>query len=284
MATERLSMRQIREILRQKWVLSCSHRQVAASLAVSLGTVTSVLRRAAHAGLDWAQVQSLTDAALETRLYGAPATPGATRPLPDCAYLHTERKKPGVTLELLHLEYLEQHPTGYRYTRFCDLYRQWLARHRLSMRQEHRAGEKTFVDYAGQKPRLVDPETGTITEVELFVGVLGASNYTYAEATRTQQLPDWLGSHERMFRYVGGVTVALVCDQLKSGVTVPCRYEPGLQRTYEEFAQHYGTTILPARPAKARDKIQASYCNSSRICGTLCGTGYWRRSRKRLPG
>lgn len=256
MATERLSMRQIREILRQKWVLACSHRQVAASLTVGLGTVTGVLRRATHAGLDWPQVLALTDDALEARLYGAPATPGATRPLPDCAYLHTERRKPGVTLELLHLEYLEQHPTGYRYTRFCDLYRRWLARHRLTMRQDHRAGEKVFVDYAGQKPTLVDPTTGEIVEVELFVGVLGASNYTYAEATRTQQLPDWLGSHQRMFTFFQGVTGAIVPDQLKTGVTVPCRYEPGLQRTYEEFAQHYGTTILPARPAKARDKAK----------------------------
>ncbi len=256
MATERLSMRKLREILRQKWPLARSHRQVAASLNVSVGTVTSVLRRASHAGLDWAQVQTLPDESLEARLYGAPATPGATRPLPDCAYLHAERKKPGVTLELLHLEYLEQHPTGYRYTRFCDLYRQWLARHRLSMRQEHRAGEKVFVDYAGQKPHLVDPTTGAVTEVELFVGVLGASNYTYAEATATQQLPDWLGSHTRMFAFFGGVSAAVVCDQLKSGVTLPCRYEPGLQRTYEEFAAHAGTTILPARPQKPRDKAK----------------------------
>jgi transposase len=234
MATERLSMRQIREILRQKWVLGCSHRQVTASLTVSLGTVTGVLRRATHTGLDWVQVQALTDDALEARLYGAPATLGTTRPLPDCAYLHTERRKPGVTLELLHLEYLEQHPTGYRYTRFCDLYRRWLAQHRLPMRQEHRAGEKVFVDYAGQQPTVVDPTTGEVTDVELFVGVLGASNYTFAEATRTQQLPDWLASHQRMFTFFQGVTTAVVCDQLKSGVTIPCRYEPGLQRTYED--------------------------------------------------
>ncbi len=256
MATERLSMRQIREILRQKWVLACSHRQVTASLRVSVGTVSAVLRRATHAGLDWAQIETLTDDALEARLYGAAAVPGAARPVPNCAYLHAERKKPGVTLELLHLEYLEQHPTGYRYTQFCEMYRQWLARHRLSMRQEHRAGEKTFVDYAGQKPHLVDPATGEVIEVELFVGVLGASNYTFAEATRTQQLADWLGSHERMFRFFGGVSTAIVCDQLKSGVTLPCRYEPGLQRTYEEFAAHMGTTILPARPGAARDKAK----------------------------
>lgn len=256
MATERLSMRKLREILRQKWALACSHRAVAASLQVSLGTVTAVLRRATLAGLDWAQVQSLPEDVLEARLYGTARPGGRGRPLPDCAWIHAERKKPGVTLELLHLEYLERHPTGYCYTRFCDLYRAWLARHRLSMRQEHRAGEKVFVDYAGQKPHLVDPRTGAVRAVELFVGVLGASNYTYAEATRTQQLPDWLGSHERMFRFFGGVSTAVVCDQLKSGVTHPCRYEPGLQRTYDEFAAHVGTTILPARPAMPRDKAK----------------------------
>ena len=118
------------------------------------------------------------------------------------------------------------------------------------MRQVHRAGEKCFVDYAGQKPRLIDPATGEVREVELFVAVLGVSNYTSAEATRTQRVPDWIASHQRAFVYFGGVTGALVCDQLKSGVTVPCRYEPGLQRTYEEFAQHAGTVILPARPGK----------------------------------
>jgi transposase len=121
------------------------------------------------------------------------------------------------------------------------------------MRQEHRAGEKCFVDYAGQKPRLIDPGTGAITAVELFVAVLGASNYTYAEATRTQRVPDWLASHQRAFAFFGGITAAVVPDQLKSGVTVPCRYEPGLQRTYAEWAQHSGTVILPARPGKARD-------------------------------
>jgi transposase len=238
MATERLSMRKIREILRQKWVLACSHRQVAASLQVSIGTVTGVLRRATHAGVAWDQVHQLADDGLEARLYGAAPPGGRGRPVPDGAYLHAERKKPGVTLELLHLEYLEQHPDGYRYTRFCDYYRQWLTRHRLSMRQEHRAGEKVFVDYAGQKPHLIDPTTGEILEVELFVGVLGASNYTYAEATLTQQLPDWLGSHARMFACFGGVPIAVVCDQLKTGVTVPCRYEPGLQRTFAELGEH----------------------------------------------
>jgi len=257
MATERLTMRHLREILRQKWLLGRSHREVAGSVGLSSGAVGTTVLRARAAGLDWPQVQGLTDDALEARLYGRPEAAGQRqRPQPDCAYLHVERRKPGVTLELLHLEYLEQHPDGYRYTRFCDLYRRWLQRRGLSMRQVHRAGEKCFVDYAGQKPRLIDRATGEVIEVELFVAVLGASNYTYAEATRTQQVPDWIASHQRAFAFFGGVTSAIVCDQLKSGVVVPCRYEPGLQRTYEELAQHYGTAILPARQGKARDKAK----------------------------
>jgi transposase len=257
MATERLSMRQIRDILRQKWALGLSHRAVAGSLRVGLGTISSVVSRAQAAGLDWALVQTLTDEGLEGRLYGRPEAAGQRqRPAPDCAWLHAERRRPGVTLELLHLEYLERYPDGYRYTRFCDLYRAWLERRRLSMRQVHRAGEKCFVDYAGHKPRLIEPTTGEVIAVELFVAALGASNYTYAEATRTQQVPDWIASHTRAFAFFGGVTAAVVCDQLKSGVVVPCRYEPGLQRTYEDFAEHYGTAILPARPAKPRDKAK----------------------------
>src|SRR5436309_4371209 len=190
------------------------------------------------------------------RVYGPPTPPTHHRAVPDGAYLHAERRKPGVTLELLHLEYLEQHPDGYRYTQFCEVYRRWLQRRGLSMRQVHRAGEKCFVDYAGQKPKIIEPTTGEVIEVELFVAVLGASNYTYAEATRTQQVPDWVASHQRAFQFFGGVTAAIVPDQLKSGVVVPCRYEPGVQRTYDEFARHYGTVILPARPAKPRDKAK----------------------------
>ena len=256
MATERLSMRQIREILRQKWSLGRTHREVARSLGISNGVVGTTVLRARAAGLDWAQVDRLSDTELQARVYGPPTPPTHHRVVPDCAYLHAERRKPGVTLELLHLEYLEQHPAGYRYTQFCEVYRRWLKRRGLSMRQVHRGGEKLFVDYAGQKPRIVDPATGERISAELFVAVLGASNYTYAEATLTQQVPDWIASHQRAFAFCGGVPTALVCDQLKSGVVIPCRYEPGLQRTYAEFARHYGTVILPARPAKARDKAK----------------------------
>jgi transposase len=251
-------MRKSREILRLKWSLGRSHREVARSLAVSCGAVAGTVRRARQAGLDWPAVEALNDEQLEGRLY-----PGETegsrsrkRPLPDCAAIDLERRRPGVTLELLHLEYLEQRPDGYRYTQFCEIYRRWLKRRGVTMRQTHRAGEKLFVDYAGQKPHLVDPKTGECVEVELFVGVLGASNFTYAEATLTQRGPDWIASHVRTLQYIGGVPGAIVPDQLKTGVSAACRYEPGIQRTYEELAEHYGTVILPARPASPRDKAK----------------------------
>jgi transposase len=256
-------MRKHREILRLKWTLGRSHREVARSLGVSLGAVAATVGRAREAGIDWVWVESASEEELERRLYPAGESTAGERPRPDCVYLHTERRRPGVTLELLHDEYLQQHPDGYRYTQFCDIYRRWVKGQRLSMRQVHRAGEKLFADYAGQKPHIVDPVTGECVDVELFVAVLGASNFTFAEATRTQRGPDWIASHVRALEFFGGVPGAIVPDQLKSGVTISCRYEPGIQRTYEELAAHYGTVILPARPASPRDKDYASHCTPS---------------------
>ena len=245
-------MRKTREILRQRWVLGRSYREVRDQLGVSLGASSRAVRRAEKVGLDWGQVEELSDEALEHRIYGVDPAPGAERPKPDCAYLHVERKRVGVTLELLHIEYLEQHPNGYRYTQFCQHYRDWLDKRRLSMRQVHRAGEKLFIDYSGKKPHIVDRNTGECIEVELFVAALGASNYTFAEATRTQKSEDWIASHVRALEFLGGATSVLVPDQLKSGVSKACRYEPGLQRTYDELAHHYGTVVIPARPRKPK--------------------------------
>jgi transposase len=256
MATERLSMRKAKEILRLKWVLQQKHRAIAKALGISAGAVGGIVSRAKASGLSWEIVESLSEEELEPRLYGARTTGGNARPLPDPAYIHAERHKPGVTLELLYLEYLQQHPDGYRYTQFCEHYRQWLERKRLSMRQVHQAGEKLFVDYSGKRPKVVDPHTGEAKEVELFVAVMGASNLTYAEASWTQRGPEFIASHARAFEYLGGVPRALVPDQLKSGVTQACRYEPGIQRTYEEMASHYGTSVLPARPRHPRDKAK----------------------------
>lgn len=254
MATERIAVRKIREILRLKWAHGMTHRACAQSLGVSAGTVGKTVSRALAAGLDWQEVCELEDAALEERLYGPPRAPTHGRVKPDPAVIHLERKKPGVTLELLHLEYLEQNPGGYSYTVFCDVYREWLRKRKLSMRQVHRGGEKLFVDYSGKRPVIRNTETGEDEPVELFVAVLGASNMTYAEATRTQRSQDFIASHVRTFEYLGGVPGAVVIDQLRSGVARPCRYEPFTQRTYAEMARHYDTVILPARPYKPQDK------------------------------
>jgi transposase len=249
-----MSMREIKEVLRQK-SLGRSHRQIAESLKISAGAVGETMRRARAAGLtEFAAVEAMVPSVLEARLY--PSSTAVKRPLPDFAWIHRERRRPGVTLELLHLEYIEGNAGGYGYTQFCEYYRQWLGRRGISMRQIHVAGQKTFVDYSGKKPCIWDPKTGEAIEVELFVAVLGASNFTFAEATRTQRGPDWIASHTRAVAYFGGATAAYVCDQLRSGVTVPCRYEPGVQRTYEEWAEHHGAVVLPARAAHPKDKAK----------------------------
>jgi transposase len=254
MPTERLSMRKTREILRLKWLLKRSHREIRIATGAGLGTISDAATRAIAAQLDWATVEQLSDDELEARLY--PAATAQRRPLPDPAHIHIELRRPGVTLRLLHEEYLGVHADGYGYTQFVGHYRAWAEALRVTMRQVHRAGDKVFVDYSGRKPTIVDPTTGERTEVELFVAVLGASNYTYAEATRTQRSHDWIESHLRLLEFLGGVPRAIVPDQLKSGVVVASRYDPSIQRTYEELAQHYGTTILPARPAHPRDKAK----------------------------
>lgn len=257
MATERLLMRHIREILRLKWTMRRTHREVARSLGISLGAVASVVTRASAKGLTWDAVTALSDEALEATLYGPKLPARAERPAPDPVAIHTELRGIGVTLELLHLEYLEVHQDGYRYSAFCAHYRRWLERRRVTMRQVHKAGEKAFVDYSGKRPHLIDPTTGEMIRVELFVAVLGASNYTYAEATATQQTADFLLGHVHAVEYFGGVPQVVVPDQLRTGIGDPCRYEPRLQRSYAEWAEHYRTVVIPARPAKPRDKAKA---------------------------
>jgi transposase len=250
-------MRKTREILRLRWSLGRKVREAAISLGVSAGAVSATTKRAKAAGLGWPEVERLDDQELERRLYGEPAPRKESRPEPDPRWIHRELRRKGVTLELLHLEYLQEHPGGYRYTAFCDRYRRWLKRRGLTMRQNHKAGEKAFVDYSGKRPCIVDRSTGEMKPVELFVEVLGASNYTYAEATMTQQSPDWIASNERALRYFGGSPLVLVPDQLRSAIREPDRYEPKAQRTYQEFARHYGTSVVPARPGKPRDKAKA---------------------------
>jgi transposase len=248
-------MRKTREVLRLKFELGLSHREVGRSLGLSPGTIAKTVARMTEAKLTWASAQAMSDEALEAKLYGA-AAEAPSRPLPDFSRVHAEYRRVGVTLALLHEEYIEGQAGGYGYTQFCEFYRRWLGQRGLTMRQEHKAGEKLFVDYSGKRPHFIDRETGERVDVELFTAVLGASNYTYTEATRSQQLADWIGSHVRTFGFLGGVPRAVVPDQLKSGVTTACRYEPEINRTYAELAVHYDVAIVPARPGKPKDKAK----------------------------
>ena len=252
---ERLPMFKTREILRLRWLMGRSVRQTARSVGASVGVVSSTTHSAASVGLTWEKVAALDDAALEALVY--PPPPGKrARPEPSPAELHIALRRPGMTLELLHLEYLAVHPDGLRYTAFCERYRRWRAKRAPWMRQTHRAGESAFVDFSGKRPRIADPTTGVVREVELFVGVLGASNYTYAEAVASQRIEDWIGANVRMLEFFGGVPRQLVPDQLRSAVSSPSRYEPVVQRTYADLARHYGTAVVPARPGKPRDKAK----------------------------
>ena len=250
-------MRKLREILKLKLVRELPHRQIAESVGVSPGGVGSVVLRARAKGLtSWEAVEPLAEDELQRLLYGVGGG-GRERPAPDLLWVHTERQKSRkVTLELLHLDYLEQHPDGYKYTAFCARYRGWLKKQRLSMRQVHRAGEKTFIDYSGDTINVIDPKTGEGRCAELFVAVLGASNYTFAEATWSQQLPDWTASHVRAVEYFGGVSQVWVSDQLRSAVSGPHRYDPEINRTYAELAEHYNAIVIPARPRKPKDKAK----------------------------
>ena len=254
MGTERLPMRRIREVLRLKYEMGRSQREIAAACGMGTGTVSGYLGRAKQAGLSWPLPGDLDDAAIETRLFPT-LEPGHERIPADLAWIHEELKRPGVTLHLLWEEYRQAHlQGGYAYSQFCEHYRRWARKLKPSMRQLHRAGEKTFIDFSGKRPHIVDPKTGEVIVVELFVAALGASCYTYVEATATQKLPEWSAAHQRMAEYFGGSTELWVPDQLRSAVSRPCRYEPGINRSYQELARHYGAVVLPARPGRARDK------------------------------
>ena len=258
MAQERLTMRKIAEVLRLKWECGLSNRAIARSCSVSHSTVAEYLRRAHEAGLNWPLPADMGEDTLYELLF--PTTPQSglrVIPCPDWSLIHTELRKKAVTLRLLWVEYREAHPDGYGYSQFCALYREWAKHLKPSMRVSHKGGEKVFVDYAGQTVPVVNPHTGEVHEAQIFVGVLGASNYTYAEAHESQELRNWTGAHVRMFAFFGGVTDIVVPDNLKAGVKRPCRYEPDLNPTYQDLAQHYGTAVIPARVRKPKDKAKA---------------------------
>ena len=252
----RLPMRKIRDVLRLG-AAGMSKREIAASLSVGATAAGECLRRARRAGLSWPLPDNLSDEVLERHLYPPPPV-GARdrRPQPDWPAIHRELRRPGVTLGLLWEEHRAIHTDGYGYSRFCELYRAFEARLSPTMRQCHVAGARTFVDYAGATLEVVDAATGEVHACQLFVAVLGASSYTFAEATFTQRLVDWIGSHVRAFAFFGGVTAQIVSDNLKAGVSKACFYEPAVNRTYAEMAAHYGTAVVPTRPRRPRDKAK----------------------------
>ena len=259
MARPRSAMRKIREVLRLTLGEGLSRRQVSAAASLPLATVSNYVTRARAAGLSWPLPEDLDDAVLEARLFSSTAIPAATsRPLPDWAEVDRDlRSKKNVTLALLHLEYKEQHPDGYQYTQFCRHYHAWRGRLDLVMRQEHPAGERCFVDWAGQTVPIIDPASGEIgMEAQIFVAVLGASNHTYAEAFPSQELAHWISGHVHAFEAWGGCTRICVPDNPRTGVTRAHRYEPILNATYAEMAAHYGVAVIPARPRRPRDKAK----------------------------
>jgi transposase len=258
MVQERLTMRKIAEVLRLKWECKLSNRAIARSCSISHSTVSEYVRRAEEAGLSWPLPEDMGEETLFEFLF--PKTPQSSScviPCPDWSLIHTELRKKSVTLRLLWVEYREAHPDGYGYSQFCALYREWAKHLKPSMRLSHKGGEKVFVDYAGQTAPVVDPDTGEVLQSQVFIGVLGASSYTYAEAHESQELSNWIGAHVRMFDFFCGAPEIVVPDNLKAGVKHPSRYEPDLNPTYQDLAQHYGTAIIPARVRKPKDKAKA---------------------------
>jgi len=249
-------MRKIGEVLRLH-AGGLSKRRIAISVNIGRTAVGDYISRAHRAGLGWPLPEDISDEELERLLFPPPpAVSPDRRPLADWSLLHRELKRPGVTLSLLWEEYRAVHRDGYGYSRFCELYRAWKGGLAPTMRQAHVAGEKMFVDYAGATMEVIDGLTGEVRVAQVFVATLGASSYTYAEATWTQALPNWIGSHSRAFAYFGGVPRQVVPDNLKSGVVKACLYDPEINRTYADMAAHYDTAIIPARPRKPRDKAK----------------------------
>lgn len=255
MAQRKLTVRKIREILRMKWVLGLSDRQVAASLKIAHSTVGEYLKRAEQAGLDWEQAKELGEDELKTKLF-PPKTPGTRlRPEPDWEQVDKELKQKGVTRMLLWKEYLSEYPDGYGYSQFCERFRSWTqVQEKPTLRKPKKVGEEVEVDYAGLTIPIIDPHTGEITQAEIFVGVLGASGLIYTEAQANQAKPNWIRGHVRMFEFFGGVPQIIRPDNLASGVSKANFYEPDLNPTYHELAVHYGVAVIPTRVQEPRDK------------------------------
>lgn len=257
MARKRLSMHKIAEVLRLKHEAGLTNREIARSCGIGRTTVATYLERAGAAAIGWPLPSDLDAEQLQARLFPeACAAAAPSRPLPDMAHVHRELRRPHVTLQLLWEEYRGTHPDGYGYTQFCAHYKHWKAPLEVTLRQHHVAGEKTFLDWAGDSLCWVDGATGQVHAAYLFVAVLGASDYTFAEAFADQKLPSWVEAHIHAVEFFGGCTRLWVPDNTKTGVVRPCYYEPQIHRTYRELADHYGAAVLPTRTQAPRDKAK----------------------------
>jgi transposase len=269
MANKRKTMRRVRQVLRLAGEVGLNQRQIARSLRMSPTTVGDYLRRAKAAQLSWPLLEGLDDAQLEARLFPPPPKMARSqRPRPDWTDVHCELKRKGVTLTLLWEEYKATHPKGLQYSQFCEHYRRFATQVDLVMRQHHRAGEKLFVDYAGQSVPIVNRGSGEIREAQIFIATLGASNFTYAEATWTQTLPDWCASHVRALEYLGAAPELFVPDNLKNAVIRPCRYEPLLNRTYEALGPALRRSHPPSAGSKSTRQGQG---RAKRVAGRTLG-------------
>ena len=259
MTTKKVTMQKIKDTLRLRYDAKLPQRQIALSLGLSLGVVSKYLQRTEAVGLSWPLLEGLPDHELATRLQPPRQVAEAQVFVePDFSKMQQELKRKGMTRQLLWEEYAQAYPDAhYSYSRFTVLYRCWRAKQKLSMRQVHRVGEKLFVDYCGPTVPVVNPDTGEYRKAQVFVAVLGASSYTYAEATWSQSLPDWIGSHVRAFEFYGGLVEVVVPDNLRSAVSKACRYDPDLNPTYQQMAEHYGIAVVPARTYKPQDKSKA---------------------------
>lgn len=259
MAKKRLTMRKIKDILRLRHEAGLSYRGIAQALNIGYGTVVDYLTRAKQAELGWPIPNEMGERELARALFPTQQATGQRRfSDPDFSDVHRELKRKGVTKQLLWQEYRQNHPDdGYSYAQFCHRYLQWLGCQQRSMRQIHRAGEKLFVDYCGPTMAIVNPDTGEMRSAQIFVAVLGASNYTFACASWSQKQVDWLHAHVKAFEFFGGVPEMVVPDNLKSAVRKTHRYEPEINPSYQQLAAHYQTVIVPARPYKPKDKAKA---------------------------
>ena len=252
-------MRKIKDILRLRYEAGLAYRGIASALNIGYGTVVDYLNRAKQAGIEWPLPEDMNEPELQRLLFPARTGSGPRRfTEPDFATIHQELKRKGVTKQLLWQEYRQRQPDdGYSYAQFCHRYRAWLGCQQRSMRQVHHAGEKLFVDYCGPTVAIVNPDTGEYRPAQIFVAVLGASNYTFACASWSQQQADWLQAHVKAFEFFGGVPELVVPDQLKSAVRKSHRYDPDLNPSYQQLAAHYRCAIVPARPYKPKDKAKA---------------------------